>query len=393
VKISIITSNFSKNSLGRAFNLAKVLQRKYDVEIVGFMLGKNIWEPLANEKSIPYKFVKLTGKLAFIKRIKELYDKIDGDIIYAVKPLFSSFIIGVLKKIFTKKPLILDIDDWETGFFLDSFKRNKRVTDKIGFILKEPLRFFFDPDKSFLWLFICEKMNKLADHITVSNNFLRRKFGGIIVCHGRNVEILNPLKFSNEVLKRKYRLSERSKVIMFFGTIREHKGLEYLIKAVSLIKNKEVILVIVGASEKKYCRILIKYGKEELAERFKVYGMQHFIKVPEFLSIADIVVVPQRKSYSSIGQTPAKVFDAMSMAKPVIATNVSDLPDILDGCGWIVEPENPEQLAETIVYILDHWKEAKEVGLKARDKCMQEYSWNAMEKTLEGILKKYENRF
>lgn len=393
MKISIITSDFSKNSLVRAYNLAKVLQRKYDVEIVGFMLGENIWEPLTGEKSIPYRFIKPTGKQAFIKGIKELYKKIDGDIIYTIKPLFSSFFIGMLKKFFTKRPLILDIDDWEKGFLLDSYRRKKKIAGKISFILKEPLRFFFNPNKSFLWLFTCEKMAKLADHITVSSTFLQRKFGGIIVYHGRNADVLDPIKFDRKVIKRKYKLGKKSKAIMFFGTMRMHKGVEDLIKAVALINREEVVLVIVGASENKYCRDLIEYGKRKLAERFKVYGMQPFMKVPEFLSIADIVVVPQRKNYYSIGQTPAKIFDGMSMAKPVIATNVSDLPDILNDCGWIVEPENPEQLAETIVYILDHWEEAEEVGLKARDKCIQEYSWNVMEKTLEGIFKRYESRF
>jgi len=48
----------------------------------------------------------------------------------------------------------------------------------------------------------------------------------------------------------------------------------------------------------------------------------------------------------------------MAMAKPIISTNVSDIPEILDGVGWVVEPENPKQLAETIQYAFDHPVEA-----------------------------------
>ena len=44
------------------------------------------------------------------------------------------------------------------------------------------------------------------------------------------------------------------------------------------------------------------------------------------------------------------------MAKPIIATNVSDIPEILDGCGWFAEPENPKQLVETIQHVFDHPK-------------------------------------
>ena len=86
----------------------------------------------------------------------------------------------------------------------------------------------------------------------------------------------------------------------------------------------------------------------------------------------------------------AKLFDAMAMAKPIISTNVSDIPEILQDCGWIVEPENPEQLAKTTIkYVLDHPVEAKEKGQKAREKCKREYSWDKMENKLVAIFEKY----
>jgi glycosyltransferase involved in cell wall biosynthesis len=100
-------------------------------------------------------------------------------------------------------------------------------------------------------------------------------------------------------------------------------------------------------------------------------------------------VIPQRKNFASVGQVPAKVFDAMAMAKPIIATNVSDLPEILDGCGWIVEPENPEQLAETIQYVLNNSQEADIIGQKARQKCIEKYSWDVMDKILMRVFGKY----
>jgi len=60
------------------------------------------------------------------------------------------------------------------------------------------------------------------------------------------------------------------------------------------------------------------------------------------------------------------------MAKAIIATNVSDIPEILDNCGWIVEPENLKQLAKTIKYVLDHSIEASKMGLKVQEKCKRE---------------------
>jgi glycosyltransferase involved in cell wall biosynthesis len=65
-------------------------------------------------------------------------------------------------------------------------------------------------------------------------------------------------------------------------------------------------------------------------------------------------------------------------------------PLILNGCGFIVEPENQEQLVRVVQYILSNTEEAEETGWKARQKCIDKYSWDAMEKVLVEVFEKYE---
>ncbi len=62
MKISTLIPDLSHNCLGRAYLLAKILQRHYEVEIVGPIFGDGIWEPVANNESIIYKSVKLSNK-------------------------------------------------------------------------------------------------------------------------------------------------------------------------------------------------------------------------------------------------------------------------------------------------------------------------------------------
>ncbi len=62
----------------------------------------------------------------------------------------------------------------------------------------------------------------------------------------------------------------------------------------------------------------------------------------------------------------------------------------MNECGWIIESESPEQFAETIQCIFDHPTEAAERGLKAREKCRKEYTWDAIEKGLVNVFGKYE---
>jgi len=198
-------------------------------------------------------------------------------------------------------------------------------------------------------------------------------------------------RFDKCGFRKKHGIPKIKKIIMFFGTPRSHKGIEDLIDAINLIKNRDVILTVVGINDRdQYFKKLAETTQKVLNKRFKWFGLQPFERVPEFLAMSDVVVILQKKTLQTVGQVPAKVFDAMAMAKPIIATAVSDLPEIVDGCGWIVDPENPEQLAETIQYTLNNPEEAKAIGWKARQKCIDKYSWDVMENVLLRIFSKYE---
>ena len=388
MKISILTPDLSHNCLGRAYLLAKILQRHYKLEIVGPIFSNGIWEPVINDKSITYKSVKICGRFKPYWQIEKLVEKIDGNVIYASKPLFTSFGVGLLKKLFNIKPLILDIDDWQMGLTKDNYN-NLSFLPRFKFFASSTL--FFYRVESYWNNLIGEKLFHFADEITVSNNFLKEKFGGTLIYHARDTEFFNPDLFNKDSIKKKYKIGRTKKIVMFFGTTRPHKGINDLTKAMGEVNNQDIILVLVGINnENQYCKDLVKTAKKMLNGRFKGFGLQPFEKVPEFLAMADVVVIPQKKTFGTIGQLPAKIFDAMAMAKPIIATKVSELPEILEGCGWIVEPENAKQLADTIQYVLNHPTEAEKMGNKARQRCIEKYSWDAMEKVLIELFEKYE---
>jgi len=386
MKISILTPDLSHNCLGRAYLLAKILQRRYEVEIVGPTFSDGIWGPVADDKSIIYKSVKVNGRFKPYLQLRGLAKRIDGGVIYASKPLFTSFGVGLFKKLSDNKPLILDIDDWEMGFMKETYNRLS-LAHHLKSLVASTLYFY---NMGSYWNnLIGEKLVHFANEITVSNYFLQKKFGGTIVWHGRDMETFNPKRFDRNLIREKYGIEKNKKIVMFFGTPRAYKGIEDLIKALSLLEDRDIKLILVGVDKDNYSQNLIRVASKKLGKRFRTFGLQPFEKVPEFLAMSDMVVIPQKKNLATVGQLPAKVFDAMAMAKPIVATAVSDLPEILDGCGWIVEPENPLRLAETIQYVFDHPKEAEEMGWKAREKCIEKYSWDAMEKVLVNIFEKY----
>lgn len=379
MKISILVSDLSSHCLVRTYPIAKVLERHYKVEVIGPIFGNGIFKPYKNE--LDYKAIPLnqkTSKISKIKKgilgIKDIFNAADGDIIYAFKPRVTSFGIGLLVKYLKGRPLILDIEDWEAEPYYKS-----SVAKKIYLLGK-----LYSPDNH-LYNRLMEPLTKLADGINVVSNFLQNRYGGIKLPHGADCYYFDPAKYNRETLRRKWGFDYSKKLILFTGTPMPHKGLEEVLQALKLINSDSIQLITVG-KQTDHLEKLKKLGGDLLIS----IEPQPHSSMPEILKLADLVILPQRNTAIAEAQVPGKVFEAMAMAKPIIATNVSDLPEILDGCGWIIEPEKPKELAKTIQYVLDNPKEAEKIGQKARQKCIEKYSWDAMEEILIKIFGKYE---
>ena len=75
---------------------------------------------------------------------------------------------------------------------------------------------------------------------------------------------------------------------------------------------------------------------------------------------------------------PAKLFDAMALGVPAISTAVSDIPEVLEGAGWVVPPNSPDALREAIRQrFRDPGEAARRAGV-ARQRCVERFSWDAM---------------
>ncbi len=78
----------------------------------------------------------------------------------------------------------------------------------------------------------------------------------------------------------------------------------------------------------------------------------------------------------------------MSMAKPILTTKITDIPEALGECGYLVDPSKPSQLADGIRYILHRRDEAKSKGYAARNRCVQNYNMYNLEYGLRALVEK-----
>jgi glycosyltransferase involved in cell wall biosynthesis len=106
-------------------------------------------------------------------------------------------------------------------------------------------------------------------------------------------------------------------------------------------------------------------------------------RVPAYLAASDLIVLPQKDVPESRGQMPAKLTEAMAMGKPIIATALSDIPRYLEGCGWVVPPDDVDALAARIGWVASHLGEARAHGARARERFLRDFTYDAMLRIME----------
>lgn len=367
LRIAAVVNDLSGNCLVRTYPIVKVLERRHRVEVIGFVGQEGIFPPYKNE--MVYRPFPLGGSPASKARsLLGLVRSIDADVIYAFKPVCTSYGVALLSWLGKRRPIVLDIEDWDNEAFEALDWRGK-----LGHAVRNIPR----PNGFYNWL--TDSLHGIADQKTVASNFLLRRYGGIKLPHGANPRTFDPHLYDREAIRKHFGIADK-RVIVFAGTVRSHKGLIELADAVDKLGRGDVVLALVGARTPELDEMLVR-GKSKIM----YWGPQPHGRMPEVWLAADLVVLPQKDTRFAQAQIPGKVFEAMAMARPIIATAVSDLPEILEGCGWIVPPESWDALVAAMGEVFSDPIGAEEAGYRARQRFLDRYSWDVMQGILDGV--------
>ena len=195
-----------------------------------------------------------------------------------------------------------------------------------------------------------------------------------------NYEVFNFKVFDSERIREKYEL--HGNVILFFGFVREYKGLRYLIEALPRVLSEiDVTLLVVGEfwwDKNEYIHLIKEKDVESAVVIVDKYVTNE--DVGNYFSAADLVVQPYVSATGS-----GVIQTAFAFNKPVIATKVGSLPEMVeDGkAGFLVPPRDPGGLANAILRFFQEDK-SKEFSRRIREETAR-FSWERMVRTIESF--------
>ena len=240
-----------------------------------------------------------------------------------------------------------------------------------------------------------EKMLERSNKIIAVSDFTRRellqyykvKEDKIRVIHnGVDVDKFKP---AADKLKAKAEVgfNPEDKAILSVGRLYARKGLFTLIESMVLVtrKFKNAKFIIAGKGLSNEMKKLVSYTtKLGVKDNIVFTGYFPDKKLPRLYQAADIF------AFSTFYENlPFAVLEALSTGLPVVTTNVGGIPEMIDNGknGFLVQPFNSRELADRILYYLEHPTAASEMALLARKTIENQFDWRLIVKK---VLKVYD---
>lgn len=202
-----------------------------------------------------------------------------------------------------------------------------------------------------------------------------------VIYNGIDVERFDLNKINPIQIRKEFSISPKTKVVTTIASLTERKGHKFLFQAASDIVKKfpDTVFLVVGDG----------YYKKTLKKIVEKRGIQKNViftgfrkDVERILRISDVLVLPSLSE-----GFPDVVLEAMAMKKPVIATKIAGIPEMIDDGknGFLVPPKNFQKLAYRILEILGNSKLSVLLGKRGYEKIINKFNTKKMAKNYERL--------
>ncbi len=377
-KVTVLSWDMTRNHFAKAHSVAEALSTHYQVKLISFRFSNaEIFRPLASERR-SYELVALSGGKfpVFLETLCDAIEQMSGDVFYAIKPRLTSFGLSLLANCSTETPIFLEVNDLETlleGKRIGKLHRTFRPED-IHTRLKEAAN-----PQSLIWTQYLETLVTRLPTVFTHNENLNEHYGlkCLFMRNIKSEKVFNPSNFERPKIRKLLNLKDHEKMILFAGTVREHKGVNELVKFVMLHDNYKLFIVY-SAETPELDRL-----RRNLPERVTLLSPRTPFDIASVNMAADAVVLwlDPREAVSHF-QMPYKFTDAIAMGTPVIANSISDLSR-LSNIVWTVPYADFDALDATLKRIFDNPLERQARSQSGRRLFQKEFTYHTVRQNID----------
>ena len=194
--------------------------------------------------------------------------------------------------------------------------------------------------------------------------------------NGADSDFLRPQPPSDALLER-WNLRGK-KVFVYVGTHAYYHGLDTLLEAATLLRDRSDIVILMIGDGPERGRLKQISADRELGN--VIFGESPYSEMDQLYSIAYASLATLRKMNVAQGMRLSKVFPSLSCAVPVIYSGAGEAADLLQSnrCGLVVSPEEPALLAQAISNLASEPALRLAMGCAGRAMVEKDYSWSTI---------------
>ena len=244
----------------------------------------------------------------------------------------------------------------------------------------------------YLWYSFLIMQKKVAPKLKTIVTPSKSSKNGIVAefnCKSSNITVINNGLDYEEFAPTSNIERNKNRLITTASADVALKGLDFSLKALKLLKknNPKIHLIIIGAPKKNgHTEKLIKKLNIEDNVIFKKNISKE--KIRELYSTSSIAIVSSL--YEGFGYP---VIEAMSCEVPLIATNISSIPELVCSYGILIDPKDEKKLSFNIEKVLNNYDDYKDNAIKGRQHVIETFNWSKITAEYEKILYKTIEKF
>jgi glycosyltransferase involved in cell wall biosynthesis len=194
-------------------------------------------------------------------------------------------------------------------------------------------------------------------------------------------------------LKSKY---GSNRVVLYHGQLGRARGISAIIEAMKLaaLKIQGLKLLLLGPifGDSYRAELMRLLGQEGTGEIVEVLDPVPHHQVPDYIALCEVglVILPPLTVFTK--NIPIKLFEYMACGVAVVGSKLPPIEKFIrpTDCGLLVNPADDRDIAQAIVYLLEHPEEAKAMGLRGQSAVKEKYNWTRMEAKLLALYEELE---
>lgn len=241
------------------------------------------------------------------------------------------------------------------------------------------------------WIKYEKDMCKKADNIIVVVEEAKERVKSLGIDKSKIEVVSNTLNLNQFDVVERTKFNNEDFRLLYVGGINYHRGIQYVIEAISILKNNGINVYFDLVGDGRYLSDLKKQIHDKnLENNIVIYGYKNLTDIKYLYESASLAVIPHIKSGHTDNTIPHKIFQYIYAQIPLAVSNCNPLVRIIEEThsGVSYHYDKPEELAAIIEDFYNKPQKLNEYIIDGRDSIINRYNWKY---DGERLLKMYEN--